>query len=86
MQRSQKAFKPSDRLTKIKTADPFAAATQKQKTNFAHAYTAGAVPCRINHGCSRNYLQWDCAPGSIECFDPLLVHCFEGLLETDHPY
>ena len=48
------AAKPSDRLTKIKTANPFASQNQKQKTNFAYAYNSGTIPCRINHGCNRN--------------------------------
>lgn len=42
--------KPSDKLTKIKTANPFADSKQKQKTAFAYAYTTGAIPCRISHG------------------------------------
>ena len=46
--------KPSDRLTKIKTANPFASTKTKQKTNFGYAYTAGTIPCRINHGCNFN--------------------------------
>ena len=43
------------------------------------------MPCRINHSCSQNYLQWDVPIESVD-FDPLLVNCFEGLLETEHPY
>lgn len=78
--------KPSDKLTKIKTANPFADVKQKQKTNFAYAYTTGAIPCRINHGSVSNKLQWDIHVEQIEAYDPLLVNCFEGLLETDHPY
>ena len=46
--------KPSDRLTKIKTANPFASTKTKQKTNFGYAYTSGTIPCRINHGCNFN--------------------------------
>ncbi len=30
--------KPSDRLTKVKTADPFAASSKKHKTNFGYVY------------------------------------------------
>jgi hypothetical protein len=78
--------KPSDKLTKIKTANPFADTKQKQKTAFAYAYTTGAIPCRINHGSISNKLQWDIPVDQIESYDPLLVHCFEGLLETEHPY
>lgn len=78
--------KPSDRLSNIKTANPFASQKTKQKTNFGYAYNAGTVPCRINHGCSVNKLQWDTPPELLDSYDPLLVNCFEGLQETDHPY
>ena len=33
--------KPSDRLTKIKTANPFGASTRNHKTNFGYAYGQG---------------------------------------------
>lgn len=48
--------KPSDKLTKVKTSNPFASTKTKQKTNFGYAYTAGTIPCRINHGCNFNRL------------------------------
>ena len=78
--------KPSDKLTKVKTANPFASNKTKQKTNFGYAYTAGTIPCRINHGCNFNKIQWDTPPELIDTYDPILVNCFEGLQETDHPY
>jgi Parkin co-regulated protein len=78
--------RPSDKLTQIKTANPFASNKSKQKTNFGYAYTAGSIPCRINHGCNFNKLQWDTSPELIETYDPILINCFEGLQETDHPY
>jgi hypothetical protein len=31
-------------------------------------------------------LQWDTPPDLIETYDPILINCFEGLQETDHPY
>jgi len=71
-------------LRKVKTADPFTSA-KKHKTNFGYVYTAGGIPCRINHGSVKNSIQWDIHPADVE-FDPVLVNCFEGLLETDHPY
>jgi len=77
--------KPSDRLTKIKTANPFGSSNRKHKTNFGYAYGQGSVPCRINHGCALNFLKWDIPVEDLD-FDPLLVNCFEGLLETDHPF
>jgi hypothetical protein len=78
--------KPSDRLTQVKVANPFASTKTKQKTNFGYAYTAGSIPCRINHGCNKNELQWDHPPDRLDNYDPILVNCFEGLCETDHPY
>ena len=86
MEESKRGFaKPSDRLTKIKTANPFGSSTRKHKTNFGYAYGQGTVPCRVNHGCNANKLQWDAPIETID-FDPLLINCFEGLQETDHPY
>ena len=82
---TKKVWQPSDRLTKIKTANPFGSSTRKHKTNFGYAYGQGSVPCRINHGCSKNYIQWDVQIEQLD-FDPLLVNCFEGLQETEHPY
>lgn len=70
---------------KIKTADPFGQATKKHKTNFGYVYSAGGVPCRINHGTVTHKIQWDKNPAELD-YDPLLINCFEGLLETEHPY
>ena len=81
---ANKLVKPSDRL-RTKTANPFGASAKKHKTNFGYAYTAGAVPFRIDHGCNQNKIKWDQEPSNTD-YDPLLVNCFEGLQETDHPY
>ena len=75
---------PSDRLTSIKAVS-LLGTTKKQKTNFAHAYNAGTVPCHINHGCNKMLIKWDIPPEQLD-YDPILVNCFEGLQETDHPY
>ncbi len=77
--------KPSDKFMKVKTADPFGQGTKKHKTNFGYVYASGGVPCRINHGTVNHKIQWDKNPQELD-YDPLLVNCFEGLLETDHPY
>ena len=69
---------------RAKTADPFSS-KKKHKTNFGYVYASGGVPCRINHGSVRNTIQWDTNPEDLD-FDPLLVNCFEGLLETEYPY
>jgi len=79
--------KPSARLTSIKTADPFAS-KQKLKTNsFAYVYNAGGIPCRIDHGSINNRLKWN-NDINIEdlTFDPILITCFEGLIEEQHPF
>ncbi len=86
--------KPSAKLTSIKTADPFATTAKKHKTAFGYVYTSGGVPCRINHGGVNNRLDWDKPPVGIGAtrttielpYDPLLLHCFEGIVETEHPY
>ncbi len=48
-------------------------------------YSSCGIPCRITHGNLKLSLKWDKDPKTLE-FDPLLVLCFEGLLETDHPF
>ena len=72
-------------MTKVKTANPFGSSAKKHKTNFGYAYAAGTIPCRINHGCNFNKLQWDIPLTDVD-YDPILINCFEGLLETEHPY
>mmetsp|Transcript_8350 Transcript_8350/g.16553 ORF Transcript_8350/g.16553 Transcript_8350/m.16553 type:complete len:166 (+) Transcript_8350:992-1489(+) len=75
--------KPSAKLS-IKAADPFAP-KNKSKTNFGYVYSAGGIPCRINHGSIANKLTWEVDPSQLP-YDPLIVTCFEGLMETEHPY
>eukprot|EP00163_Fabomonas_tropica_P021319 TRINITY_DN37341_c0_g1_i1.p1 TRINITY_DN37341_c0_g1~~TRINITY_DN37341_c0_g1_i1.p1 ORF type:complete len:257 (+),score=25.86 TRINITY_DN37341_c0_g1_i1:321-1091(+) len=79
--------RPSARLDKHKTANPFAAgrAGHKHKTAFGQAYSSGAIPCRINHGSIKSTLQWDQDPDTLP-YQPLLLQVAEGLLETEHPY
>jgi hypothetical protein len=48
-------------------------------------YGAGGIPCRIQHGTYKMRLQWDTPPSELS-YDPLLITCFEGLLETEHPF
>eukprot|EP00742_Colponemidia_sp_Colp-10_P007075 GILJ01007595.1.p1 GENE.GILJ01007595.1~~GILJ01007595.1.p1 ORF type:complete len:291 (-),score=37.82 GILJ01007595.1:324-1166(-) len=76
--------KPSARFDPHKAADPFSSKA-KHKTNFGYIYSKGGIPCRINHGSVVNRLQWDRNPTEID-YNPLLVHCFEGLAETEHPF
>ena len=75
---------PTAKLRKIKLGNPFAVGN-KHKTNFGHVYSAGGIPCRIEHGNVNMKLVWSIPPASLE-YDPTLIICFEGLLETLHPY
>lgn len=55
--------KPSDKYTKVKSSDPFELG-KKHKTNFGYVYSAGGIPCRIQHGSVRLNLKWDIDPDS----------------------
>ncbi|KAG7395211.1 hypothetical protein PHYBOEH_004118 [Phytophthora boehmeriae] len=76
---------PSSTLHKHKQASVFTSGKKKHKTNFSSAYDSGSIPCRINHGSIRHTLQWTKDPDSLN-FDPLLITCVEGFLETEHPF
>ena len=75
---------PTAKLRRIKLGNPFAVGN-KHKTNFGHVYSAGGIPCRIEHGNVNMKLVWSIPLESLE-YDPTLIICFEGLLETLHPY
>jgi len=75
---------PTEKLRRIKLGNPFAVGT-KHKTNFGHVYSAGGIPCRIQHGNVNMKLIWSITPENLE-YDPTLIICFEGLMETLHPY
>lgn len=62
-QKKTQIAKPSDKYTKIKSSDPFAGG-QKHKTNFGYVYSAGGIPCRIQHGSVKLKLKWDIEPES----------------------
>ncbi|KAL3669243.1 hypothetical protein V7S43_005626 [Phytophthora oleae] len=76
---------PSTTLHKHKQASVFTSGKKKYKTNFSSAYDSGSIPCRINHGGIRNALQWTKDPNTVS-YDPLLITCVEGFLETEHPF
>lgn len=52
---------------------------------MGYVYSAGGIPCRINHGSVTMRLNWDQQPSQLP-YDPLLITCFEGLIETEHPF
>jgi hypothetical protein len=79
--------KPSAKFTSIKISDPFAPKNNLKNNSFAYVYNAGGIPCRIDHGTAINRLRWDSGVVLEELgFDPLLITCFEGLVETTHPF
>lgn len=56
-------------------------------SHFAQAYQRGSLPCRIDHGSSRNYIHWDLPVDQLrQRREELLSLCAEGLRETQHPY
>ena len=79
-----KRNRPTEKLRSIKLGDPFKVGN-KHKTNFGYVYSAGGIPCRIEHGAVSMKLVWNIPPESLD-YDPILITCFEGLLETVHPY
>lgn len=79
-----KENRPTARLRHIKTSDPFKMGN-KHHTNFGYVYSAGGIPCRIEHGAVSMKLVWDIPVEQLD-YNPILITCFEGLLETEHPY
>ena len=77
--------KPSERL-KRKLSNPFSSENEKKyKTNFGKIYSLGGIPCHLQHGSSKLYLQWDIPFEKIDYFSILPI-CFEGIIETIHPF
>ena len=54
--------KPSAKFTRV-SSDPFSV-NKKQKSNFVYVYSAGGIPCRIEHGTVRLRLNWLVPPSS----------------------
>ena len=79
-----KKNKPTAKLRSIKLGNPFIP-SNKHKTNFGFVYSAGGIPCRIEHGGVNLKLVWTIPIEQLD-YDPILITCFEGLLETEHPY
>ncbi|CAD8103881.1 unnamed protein product [Paramecium primaurelia] len=73
---------------KIKMVDPFSNKYQRDINSFAYVYEAGGIPCKINYNTQGNMkIQWipDVNIQTLP-YDPVLVTCFNGLLEDVHPY
>ena len=79
-----KKNKPTEKLRSVKLGNPFIP-SNKHKSNFGFVYSAGGIPCRIEHGGVNLKLNWSIPIEKLD-YDPILITCFEGLLETEHPY
>ncbi len=77
--------RPSAKLDRRRTNNPFATSSSRERSKFAQAYADGAVPCRINHGGVKHQLQWDVPPQDLDYTQMLPVFA-HGLSETRHPY
>jgi hypothetical protein len=47
---------PTAKLASIKTVDPF---SEKKGNSFAHLYSSGAIPAKIEHGTLHMRLKWN---------------------------
>eukprot|EP01012_Entosiphon_sulcatum_P036859 TRINITY_DN470_c0_g1_i1.p1 TRINITY_DN470_c0_g1~~TRINITY_DN470_c0_g1_i1.p1 ORF type:complete len:235 (-),score=36.90 TRINITY_DN470_c0_g1_i1:2-706(-) len=72
------------RLDPHKSANPFAGAG-RHKTPFSEVYSAGSIPCRIEHRGTKMALAWTVPIETVD-YRSLLPLCCEGLRETQHPY
>ncbi|CAK90966.1 unnamed protein product (macronuclear) [Paramecium tetraurelia] len=84
----QKSEKKPLVTKKIRMVDPFSNKYQRDINSFAYVYEAGGIPCKINYNTQGNMkIQWiqDVNIQTIP-YDPVLVTCFNGLLEDVHPY
>ena len=76
--------RPSARLTQ-QYGKVAALGRSRAATPFSRMYQGGGAPFRIDHGCNRNQLAWNCPIDELS-YDPLLETCFEGIVELEHPY
>ena len=85
LQHAAFSSRPSAKLDKRRTNNPFASSATRERSKFAQAYADGAVPARINHGGVNHSLQWDVPPQTLD-YEQLLPVFAHGLSETRHPY
>lgn len=75
--------KPSERY-KVRMADLFLS-EKHHKSKFSTIYASKGIPCHIFHGGAKMHLIWDIPIEKVD-YSSVLPLCFEGLIETDHPY
>lgn len=78
------SIKPSI-LSKMKCSDIFSKKMTKYKTHFPLHYNQNLIPCHVYHKAASFKLIWDKPFKEID-YSKVLTACFEGLIETFHPY
>jgi len=71
--------------SKIKLYDLFSNKKTKYRTNFPIHYNQKLIPCHIYHKVSSYKLIWE-RPLNFIDYPKVLCACFEGLIETYHPF
>ena len=71
--------------SKMKISDIFSKKMTKYKTYFPIHYNQNIIPCHLYHKASSFKLIWDKPFKEID-YSKVLTACFEGIIETAHPY
>ena len=71
--------------SKMKISDIFSKKMTKYKTYFPLHYNQNLIPCHLFHKASSFKLIWDKPFKEID-YSKVLTACFEGIIETAHPY
>lgn len=79
-----RSLSPNSNNKRNNRKNPFAVASQ-HKTNFGYVYSSGGIPCRLDFTGAKMKLKWSIPPAELN-YEPTLEICFEGLMETVHPY
>ena len=80
------AIKPSILYSsKMKLSDIFSKKMTKYRTYFPLHYNQNLIPCHVYHKTSSFKLIWDKPFKEID-YSKVLTACFEGIIETAHPY
>ena len=80
------SIKPSQLYrNKNKVSDIFSRKMTKYQTSFPIHYNQNIIPCHLYHKASSFKLIWDKPIKAID-YSKVLTICFEGIIETAHPY
>ena len=71
--------------SKMKISDIFSKKMTKYRTYFPLHYNQNLIPCHLFHKASSFKLIWDKPFKEID-YSKVLTACFEGIIETAHPY